>query len=141
MAVVSPFPGLRYDPARVGAMASVVAPPYDVISPAEQAALYDRSPYNAVRLILPREPDRAAAAARTLREWLDARVLVADAEPALYVYSQRFTLPDGRALVRDGVICRLRLEDFSSGVVRPHERTSRGPRPTAWRSCGRPERI
>ena len=128
MAVVSAFPGLRYDPARVGAMASVVAPPYDVISPAEQAALYDRSPYNAVRLILPREPDRAAAAARTLREWLDARVLVADAEPALYVYSQRFTLPDGRALVRDGVICRLRLEDFSSGVVRPHERTFPGPK-------------
>jgi len=128
MAVVSPFAGLRYDPARVGAMAAVVAPPYDVISPAEQAALYDRSPYNAVRLILPREGDRAAAAARTLREWIEARVLVADTEPALYVYSQRFTLPDGRALVRDGVICRLRLEEFASGVVRPHERTFPGPK-------------
>jgi uncharacterized protein (DUF1015 family) len=128
MAVVSPFPGVRYDPARVGSMASVVAPPYDVISPAEQAALYDRSPYNVVRLILPRETDRAAAAARTLRAWLEARVLVADTEPALYVYSQRFTLPDGRVLVRDGVICRLRLEDFASGVVRPHERTFPGPK-------------
>jgi uncharacterized protein (DUF1015 family) len=109
-------------------MAQVVAPPYDVISPAEQAALYDRSPYNAVRLILPRDPDRAAAAARTLREWLDARVLVRDQEPALYAYSQRFDLPDGSTLVRDGVICRLRLEDFASGVVRPHERTFPGPK-------------
>jgi uncharacterized protein (DUF1015 family) len=109
-------------------MASVVAPPYDVISPAEQAALYDRSPYNAVRLILPREADRAAASARALREWLEAGVLVADREPALYVYSQRFALPDGRTRVRDGVICRLRLEDFASGVVRPHERTFPGPK-------------
>jgi uncharacterized protein (DUF1015 family) len=81
-----------------------------------------------VRLVLPRESDRAAAAGRTLREWLDAHVLVADTEPALYVYSQRFTLPDGRSLVRDGVICRLRLEDFASGVVRPHERTFPGPK-------------
>lgn len=128
MAVVSPFAGLRYDPARVGALAAVVAPPYDVISPAEQAALYALSPYNAVRLILPREDDRAAAAGRTLREWIEARVLVADGEPALYVYSQRFVLPDGRALVRDGVICRLRLEEFASGVVRPHERTFPGPK-------------
>ena len=128
MAVVSPFAGLRYDPARVGAMAAVVAPPYDVISPAEQEALYARSPFNAVRLVLPRESDRAAAAARTLREWIEAQVLVADAEPALYVYSQRFALADGRTLVRDGVICRLRLEDFASGVVRPHERTFPGPK-------------
>jgi uncharacterized protein (DUF1015 family) len=128
MAVVSAFPGLRYDPARVGSLAAVVAPPYDVISPAEQAALYARSPYNAVRLILPREGDRAAAAARTLREWIEARVLVADAEAALYLYSQRFTVPDGRALVRDGVICRLRLEEFTTGIVRPHERTFPGPK-------------
>jgi uncharacterized protein (DUF1015 family) len=128
MAVVSPFPGVRYDATRVGSLASVVAPPYDVISPVEQAALYDRSPYNVVRLILPRDGDRAAASARALREWLAAGVLVADPAPALYVYSQRFALPHGRTLVRDGVICRLRLEDFASGVVRPHERTFPGPK-------------
>jgi uncharacterized protein (DUF1015 family) len=128
MAVVGPFPGVRYDAARVGSMASVVAPPYDVISPAEQAALYDRSPYNAVRLILPRDAERPTASARTLRAWLEAGVLKADAVPALYVYSQRFALPDGRTRVRDGVICRLRLEDFASGVVRPHERTFPGPK-------------
>jgi len=128
MAVVGPFPGIRYDAARVGSMAAVVAPPYDVISPAEQAALYDRSPYNAVRLILPRDTDRAGASARALRAWLEAGVLTADAEPSLYVYSQRFSLGDGRSLIRDGVICRLRLEDFASGVVRPHERTFPGPK-------------
>jgi len=128
MAVVSPLTGLRYDPARVGDLGRVLAPPYDVISAAEQAELYARSPYNVIRLILPREPDRAGAAARTLRDWITARVLVPDPEPAIYLYSQRFTLPDGSARRRDGIICRLRLEDFSSGVVRPHERTLPGPK-------------
>jgi uncharacterized protein (DUF1015 family) len=49
-------------------------------------------------------------------------------EPSIYLYSQRFTLTDGSTRRRDGVLCRLRLEDFSSGVVRPHERTFPGPK-------------
>jgi uncharacterized protein (DUF1015 family) len=128
MAVVAPLAGLRYDPTHVGDVGSVLAPPYDVISPAEQADLYARSPHNVVRLILPREPDRGAAAARTLREWVAGGILVPDPEPAVYLYSQQFTLPDGSSRRRDGVICRLRLEDFASGVVRPHERTLSGPK-------------
>jgi uncharacterized protein (DUF1015 family) len=128
MAVVRPLAGLRYDPARVGDVGQALAPPYDVITPAEQAELYARSPHNVIRLILPREADRGAASARTLREWIDARLLVPDPAPAVYLYSQRFSLPDGSTRRRDGVICRLRLEDFSSGVVRPHERTLPGPK-------------
>jgi len=55
-------------------------------------------------------------------------VLVRDETPAVYLYSQRFTLADGTSHRRDGVLCRLRLEDFASGVVRPHERTLPGPK-------------
>ena len=128
MAEVHPFRGVRYDPARVPALADVLAPPYDVISAAEQAALYERSPYNAVRLILPREADRGAAAAATLRAWMDEGVLARDAEPCFYFYSQHFRLADGSSHVRDGVLCRLGLEEFSTGVVRPHERTFPGPK-------------
>jgi uncharacterized protein (DUF1015 family) len=128
MAAVRPLAGFRYDPARVGDVGQVLAPPYDVITPAEQAELYARSPHNVIRLILPREAERGPAAARTLREWVDSRILVPDPEPALYLYSQRFSLPDGTTRRRDGVICRLRLEDFASGIVRPHERTLPGPK-------------
>jgi uncharacterized protein (DUF1015 family) len=128
VAVVAPLAGLRYDAGRAGDMADVLAPPYDVITPAEQAELYARSPYNVIRLILPREAERATAAARTLREWIERRILVPDPEPALYLYSQRFTLTDGSTRRRDGVLCRLRLEDFASGIVRPHERTLPGPK-------------
>jgi uncharacterized protein (DUF1015 family) len=128
MAVVHPLPGLRYDPARVGDVGQVLAPPYDVITPAEQAELYARSPYNVIRLILPRESDRGAAAARTLGEWTAAGILRPDPEPSVYLYSQQFSLPDGSSRRRDGILCRLRLEDFGSGVVRPHERTLPGPK-------------
>ena len=128
MAVVQPFRGVRYDPARVGAMRDVIAPPYDVISPAQQAALYDASPYNVVRLILPRDAERGPAAAATLQRWMADHVLAQDAEPALYFYSQRYALKDDSEHVRDGILCRLGLEEFSSGIVRPHERTFPGPK-------------
>jgi uncharacterized protein (DUF1015 family) len=128
MADVRPLAALRYDPARVGEVADVIAPPYDVITPEEQEALYARSPWNVIRLILPREADRGVSAARTLRAWVDERVLVRDPEPALYLYAQEYTLPDGSRRRRDGVLCRLRLETFSRGVVRPHERTLPGPK-------------
>src|SRR5262249_12864152 len=126
MAVVSPFRALRYDAAHVGELGAVVAPPYDVISAAQQDALYARSPWN--RVLLPRESGRAAAAAATLRAWIASGVLALDAEPALYFYSQKFSLSDGSRHCRDGVLCRLGLEEFSSGVVRPHERTFPGPK-------------
>jgi uncharacterized protein (DUF1015 family) len=128
MATVRPLAGLRYDRARVGDVGRVLAPPYDVISAAEQAELYARSPHNVIRLILPREAERGAAAARQLGEWVASGVLVADPAPAVYLYAQRFSLPDGSTRERHGVICRLRLEDFASGVVRPHERTLAGPK-------------
>src|SRR5215468_1763412 len=128
MAVVSPFRALRYDAAHVGDLGAVVAPPYDVISAAQQDALYARSPWNVVRLILPRGPERATSAAATLRAWIESGVLALDPDPALYFYSQEFSLSDGSRHHRDGVLCRLGLEEFASGVVRPHERTFPGPK-------------
>src|SRR5215472_5719223 len=107
MGAISPFPAVRYDPARVGDLRDVIAPPYDVISAAEQAALYERSPYNVVRLILARETPRADAAARALREWVGAGVLVRDAAPALYVYRQTFHVAGLGERTREGVLCRL----------------------------------
>src|SRR5207249_1994525 len=80
MAAVRPLAGLRYDPARAGDVGQLLAPPYDVITAAEQAELYARSPYNVIRLILPREAERGAAAAQTLRDWIAAGILAPDPE-------------------------------------------------------------
>jgi uncharacterized protein (DUF1015 family) len=123
VATLNPFRGLRYDPTAVGDLARVVAPPYDVIDPTHQTALYARSPHNVVRLILNREADAYAAAASTLADWRRSGVLRLDAKPALSLYVQRFRGPDGAPRERVGVIGALRLESFESGRVRPHERT------------------
>ena len=123
MANLQPFHALRYDPATVGDVAAVVAPPYDVIDEAQRERLYARSPYNAVRLILNREADPYGAAARTLAEWRASGVLVPDTLPALYLYAQRFPMPGGALRERIGVVGALQIERFESGRVRPHERT------------------
>ena len=123
MAVLRPFRALRYNPAVVGDLSTVVAPPYDVISAARRDALYDHSQYNAVRLILNRAPDPYSAAAETLQAWRRDGVLQRDPQPSLCYHVEDFVHPDGSAHQREGVIGAVRLEPFASGRIRPHERT------------------
>lgn len=52
MVEIAPFRGLRYNPEKVGSLADVVIPPYDVISPTEQELFHQISPYNMVHLEL-----------------------------------------------------------------------------------------
>src|SRR5258708_9580933 len=97
MADIRAFRGVRYDLGRVGALSDVVAPPYDVIDPALQQALYDRSPHNVVRLILNKESpadtefdNRYSRAALTLRDWAAGGIPAQNSATSLYVYAQDF---------------------------------------------------
>ncbi|MGW0208339.1 DUF1015 domain-containing protein [Streptomyces sp. NPDC003233] len=118
---LTPFRGLRYDPDRVGSLASVTSPPYDVVvRPDGVHHLQSADPYNIVRLILPQAGTpsaRTEQAADTLRRWLDEGVLTADPEPGLYVYEQR----DESGMLQRGVIGALRVSEPAEGVVLPHE--------------------
>ena len=131
---VRPFRGVRYDVAQVGALADVVAPPYDVIDPAFQDRLYQASPYNAIRLELNRaERDDSdtencyTRAAGFLRSWLRQGVLRTDQHPALYLYEQTFQV-EGETYTRKGFLARVRLEPFGKGRIFPHEQTLAGPK-------------
>lgn len=135
MARIVPFRALRYSREKVGDLASVMAPPYDVIPPVLQEDLYRRSPYNIVRLILGRTEksdteidNRYTRAAADFADWQARAVLLRDAAPALYLYDQTYALEDGSKVVRKGFIALTRIEDFSSGVVKPHEKTLAGPK-------------
>ncbi|MEU6008577.1 DUF1015 domain-containing protein [Streptomyces sp. NPDC047453] len=118
---LTPFRGLRYDPDRVGSLAAVTSPPYDVVvRPDGLHHLQSADPYNIVRLILPQAETPSARnkqAAETLRRWLSEGVLAADPEPALYVYEQR----DGDGMLQRGLIGALRVSEPAEGVVLPHE--------------------
>jgi uncharacterized protein (DUF1015 family) len=133
MAEIAPLTPLRYDLGRLPhGLASVVAPPYDVISPDQRAELAAKDPHNVVRLILPDgEADaKYAHAAELLVAWRAENVLVRDPEPAFYRYDQSFLPPAGagKAITRRGFLALVRLEPLSAGIVLPHERTLTGPK-------------
>ncbi len=129
MADVQPLRALHYDPAVVGSLADVVAPPYDVIDSAQRAELIARSPFNIVAIDLPQgEPDRYATAREMLETWQLQGALTRDREPAMWAHTQDYTGPDGRRLTRRGFYCRVRIEEYGPGRVRPHERTHPGPK-------------
>jgi uncharacterized protein (DUF1015 family) len=129
MAHIAPFRALRYDPERLPDLATVVTPPYDVISPEAQLRYLQRHPHNFVRLILAREDppdesglDRYDRAGRAYRDWRQSGVLRQDPAPAVYLYEQGF-VSGGRSLRRRGFLAALRLEAYEAGTVFPHERT------------------
>jgi uncharacterized protein (DUF1015 family) len=129
MAEIQPLRALHYDLAEVGSLADVTAPPYDVIDADQRAELLARSPYNVVAIDLPEgEPDRYAAAATLLESWELEGAVVRDPTPAIWAHTQDYAGPDGRMLTRRGFFCRVRIEDYGPGRVRPHERTHPGPK-------------
>lgn len=176
MAEVLPLTALHYDLNVVGSLADVVAPPYDVIDPAQRATLAARSPYNVVAVDLPQTagqatpsaaggttPDNAtgtaaapgepaptpaapgastatgspaaptpadpyATAAALFATWQREAALTRDPTPAIWPHTQTYTGPDGVRRTRRGFFCRVRVEEYGPGRVRPHERTHAGPR-------------
>jgi uncharacterized protein (DUF1015 family) len=132
MADIQPLRALRYDPSLVGELAEVVAPPYDVIDSSQRAALLARSPFNVVAVDLPQgEPggrDVYEVAGELFESWQLQGALVRETEPALWAHTQDYSGPDGVTRTRSGFFCRVRIEGYGPGKVRPHERTHPGPK-------------
>jgi uncharacterized protein (DUF1015 family) len=141
MAEIAAFRGSRYDGARV-AIDDVVSPPYDVLGDDDVRALRARSPYNAVRVDVPEtmgsvDPsvspleaadDAYARAAAAFGRWLNEGILVREGTPSIYLLEHAYRGLDGFERLRQGAVARLRLTDFSEGVVLPHEKTHAGPK-------------
>src|SRR5579863_3317744 len=135
MAEIFPFRAYRYNPA-LADPAKVLTQPYDKITPAMAEKYAAASPYN----LIPIEKGKSLAsdtpadnvytrAAKTLDEWIRAKVIVQDAAPSLYAYFQEYTVPGtSERRVRKGFICVGRIEDYSAGVVFRHEQTLSGPK-------------
>ncbi len=133
MADVRPFRALRYDLSRAD-LALTIAPPYDIISPELQRALYDRSPYNIVRVEYGEQragdsqaDDRYTRAACDLDAWRRTGVLVRDDRPAFYRHRQHFEW-QGRVYAREATFAVVRLEEWAKGVIKPHEHTLASPK-------------
>ena len=121
MAEIRPFGALRFTE-KAGDLASCLCPPYDIIPESERVALAEQNPNNVIRLELPRGENPYEQAAATLKDWMERGILAEDAEEGLYVYEEEFEVKGEIKKIR-GLVCTVRLEEFSKGVVLPHEET------------------
>nr|WP_320050578.1 DUF1015 domain-containing protein [uncultured Desulfuromonas sp.] len=129
MAQIAPFRGICFNLSKVAGLDKVVSPPYDTIHAALQQRLLERSPHNIVRLILgnslPHNGDGEICygkAAELFRQWQSEEILLRDDQPAIYLYDQNGQI-GAETVSRKGFIALARIEDFSSGMVKPHEQT------------------
>jgi uncharacterized protein (DUF1015 family) len=131
MAEVQPLRALHYDLRAVGSLDAVTAPPYDVIDDAMRAELVGKSPFNVVEVDLPQAPggdDPYLHAQTTFEAWRQQGIVKHDRQPALWPATQDYTTPDGDRRTRRGFLCRVRVEEYGPGRIRPHERTQPGPK-------------
>ena len=121
MATIKPFKALRFTD-KGGKIDTLTCPPYDIISEEQRQEFLRCNPYNIIRLELPKGDDPYVEAGKVLDEWKKLGVLAEDDEAAVYIYEEEFTVRGERKKFR-GFICRVKLEEFSKGIVLPHEET------------------
>ncbi len=130
---IRPFKGIRFNPELVN-LGNTLCPPYDAISQQTLDECYNRSPYNAVRLVLgkqlpkdTKDDNRYTRARDFFRQWLDERILIEDTNPCLYYHEHTYRLKDS-TFTRKGFIASVRLDEGDKKTIRPHEYTQKGPK-------------
>ena len=143
MVEVKPFNGIHYNKEKIEELDDVMSPPYDIISEEMQNTLYNKHPYNFVRLILGKinsddneENNRYTRAKKMFNEWLEKSVLTGSDKPAVFPYKISYKL-EGKDKTMNGFFVLLKL-DPSYKLVKAHERTLSKPkadRLKLMRSC------
>lgn len=124
MAKIEPFRALVYNQAEIKNLSSVVCPPYDIISPAQQQYYHQIHPYNFIHILLGKDipgEDKYRRAKGIFKEWQKKKILILDKAPAIYFYSQQYNLK-GEKKTRLGFIANLYLEDKDTTIY-GHEHT------------------
>lgn len=134
MAVINCFRGIRYNQESVPDLGKVITPPYDVIDEKAQEELYQKDPFNIIRLeygkALPGDNERHnvySRACQDFKAWLKKSILVPEKKPSLYFYQLKYPLKE-KVLTRKGFFACVRLEEFQAKVVLPHEETMSKPK-------------
>lgn len=136
MAEIRPFKGVLYNLPGLAHTTGedLLAPPYDIITPACQDELYRRSPFNIVRVDFGKEnPDddgddnKYTRAEASLLQWLDDKTLITSPRPCYYSYEIGYSLR-GISLTLTGFLGLVKLEPLGRGNIHPHEYTHSKPK-------------
>ncbi len=131
MPEIKAFRGWRYNKEKNKDLAKVYAPPYDVISKKQQEALYQKNPFNVIRLELGKETpsdnaknNKYIRAGRILSDWQSSEVLSQEESPALYVHLQDY-VEEGKKKSRLGFIAAMKINEKET---LKHENTLASPK-------------
>ncbi|MFH1665630.1 MAG: DUF1015 domain-containing protein [Candidatus Omnitrophota bacterium] len=135
MSKIKPFKSLLYDGSKIGGdYASVMAPPYDVISERKRDELYEKSEYGIIRLILGRSfpgdddgDNRYTRARKDMDEWCREGILARDDVASFYVYLQEYDFKGIRRR-RIGFLGLMKIGEAGDDTVKPHEFTLAKPK-------------
>lgn len=122
MADIKAFKGLRYTE-KAGKITQLVCPPYDIISDEQRMEYLITNENNIIRLELPKGENAYKAAGDTLKNWLCNHILAKDDKAGIYVYEMEFSVKKSAAKKVKGFISLVKLEEFSKGIILPHEET------------------
>jgi len=133
MVEVSPFKGIIYNKEKIGKIDDVTSPPYDIISSDMQAELYEKSPYNLVRLILgkqnsddTKQNNRYTRAKEQFDSWMKESILVGSDKKAIFPYKIEYNFKN-QSKTMNGFFVLLKL-DPEYKHVKAHERTLSKPK-------------
>ena len=122
MAEIKSFRALRFNCEKAGNISTLTCPPYDIINEEQRKKFLNANEHNVIRLELPKGENLYEEAGNVLHEWEKLGILKQDTAPALYIYEEEFEAYGETKRVK-GVICRVKVEEFSKGIVLPHEET------------------
>ncbi len=122
MADIKAFKGLRYTE-KAGKITQLVCPPYDIISDEQRMEYLKTNENNIIRLELPKGKNAYKTAGETLNNWLGNDILAKDDNAGIYVYEMEFLIKKSATKKVKGFISLVKLEEFSKGIILPHEET------------------
>lgn len=128
MTIIKPFKGIVYNPEKINED-DVMCPPYDIISDELKEILYNKSPYNIVRIDYGKNSsdlDKYSLAKQYLNKWLEDGILVEEKNPCFYGYEIHYSYKNKKKILR-GIIGTLKIEEFGKGIY-PHEQTYSKPK-------------
>ena len=133
MVEVTPFRDIKYNKEKIGKLNDVMSPPYDIISPDMQRDLYNKNPYNFVRLILGTQNlddtvtnNRYIRAKKHFDSWIKESILTESGKKGIFPYKIRYT-DKSKSKTMSGFFALLKLDPYYTHV-KAHERTLSKPK-------------
>ena len=136
MAELIPFKGVLYSESQLSKLSGedLLSPPYDIITPEYQEELYNKSPFNIVRVDFGKEfpednisTNKYTRAREHLYRWLNEQVLTISDEPCFYSYEISYSIKDKEEKLK-GFLGLVKLEELGKGNIYPHECTYSKPK-------------